>query len=186
MEAIVDKVIQDSTLQEKCWRLYKAAFLGSNVLCSQNQSCFSHESFLEAMLDPDYLKFYLMEKEIVVALSLVTGNMEKARIAYINPEKLVRLFPNEYQGNLLFYIVFIGVDPALQHTGRVVPLIEKMLEYRENDFPDAVVGFDFSHATNKELPRMLGTVHHSMQERGKVQREFTYETLDFQEYGFFR
>src|SRR5512137_880696 len=97
MKATVKRVINDHELQEKCWHLYKNAFKGSELVCSQNKCCFSQEAFIEAMLDPECLKFYLMENDVVIALSLVTNNMEKAKVAYINPEKLIKLFPNEYQ-----------------------------------------------------------------------------------------
>ncbi|MEW6554241.1 MAG: hypothetical protein AB1384_08150 [Actinomycetota bacterium] len=83
----------------------------------QDQRCYDQQSFIEALIDPDYLKIVMLVDRAPVGLTLGTFNLEKARVAYINPEYLRKRYPEAVRDGKLFYLTSGCFAEEVQHTG---------------------------------------------------------------------
>lgn len=107
----------------------------------QDQVCYHRESFLEALRDPGYLKFVVLEDGAPRGLALATNDLEKASVAYINPAYIRKRFPRQVEEGKFYYVSAIYVDPAVQGMGLVKSMLRSMLSYMREG--ERVAGFDF-------------------------------------------
>lgn len=48
--------IEESIEKSLLWNIYKEAF-GNDTICTQDQMCYDEDSFNQALMDTDYLKW---------------------------------------------------------------------------------------------------------------------------------
>ncbi len=121
------------------WEKYMESFRDLDTY--QDQVCYDRETFLEALRDPEYLKFVALEGEIPRGLALATNSLEKASVAYINPAYIRRRYPRQVEEGRFYYVTAIYVDPAVQGMGLVKSLLRSMLSFMKEG--ERVAGFDF-------------------------------------------
>jgi len=83
----------------------------------QEQRCYTQQTLIEAFLDPAYLKMVLMVDRVPMGLALGTNDLEKARVAYINPDFLRKRYPEATSKGKLFYLTCGCFAPEAQHQG---------------------------------------------------------------------
>jgi hypothetical protein len=83
----------------------------------QEQRCYTQQTFIEALLDPAYLKIILLVGRVPMGLALGTNDLEKARVAYINPDYLRKRYPEAASNGKLFYLTCGCFAPETQHQG---------------------------------------------------------------------
>lgn len=109
------RAIMDPELQRQCWEGYDEAHGDSAELCIQDQRCYTPETFMQALLDPEYIKHLLFDKDGRVAGIIGgTNNLEKARVAYVNPNVLRRKHPDACAAGTLWYMPILFVRTAYQ------------------------------------------------------------------------
>ena len=96
------------------WEIYNEVM---DIDTIQDQRCYSQQTFMEALLDPDYLKVVLILGRSPAGLGLGTNNLEKARIAYINPDFLKRRYPEYARKDKIFYLTCGCFGSEAQHRG---------------------------------------------------------------------
>lgn len=102
---------------EPLWRCYHQSMHYSEAV--QEQSCYDRESFIGVLRDPDYEKVLLTVDDRPAGMLIATGNMEKAKAAYINPAFIENRFPREVaEGNFL-YITALFISGELRNIGFV-------------------------------------------------------------------
>jgi hypothetical protein len=147
------------------WGLYKDSLHIEEAI--QEQSCYSEESFIGALTDMEYTKVILVIDGSPSGLLMGTNNLEKARIAYINPEFLRRRYPQEVQEGRLFYLTCMFISPQVRNMGFAREVIRASAEaIREKDYvlisdvcdrrlflPDVLVdlGEDIGFPVEKEI-----------------------------------
>lgn len=143
--------IDDPAVREALWRVYLDAFATAEEVCIQEQLCYSEETFMAAMLDPAYLKFVVYEDDDPVGLLLCTNDLEKARVAYVNPRRLLRDYPDR-EGRIYYYTA-IAVRPGSQGRRCAGALIEAVGKHMDD--VDGLSAFDFSNEKNGALPDLI-------------------------------
>ncbi|MDI6873058.1 MAG: GNAT family N-acetyltransferase [Actinomycetota bacterium] len=121
------------------WEKYRESFGFLDTY--QDQVCYDRESFLEALRDPRYLKFVVLEDGAPRGLALATNDLERASVAYINPEYIRKRFPRQVEEGRFYYVTTIYVDPAVQGMGLVKSMLRSMLSYMREG--NRIAGFDF-------------------------------------------
>lgn len=100
------------------WDIYDEAM---DIDAIQDQRCYTRQAFIEALIDPDYLKVVLLVNREPKGLGLGTENLEKASVAYINPEFLRRKYPDVVARGKLFYLTSGCFAEEIQHQG-ILPI----------------------------------------------------------------
>lgn len=100
---------------DSLWELYEEGLHIEEAV--QDQSCYTRETFVDALSDPDYKKVIMVVEGKACGMCLAVGDIEKARIAYINPEFYMKRFPKELEEGRLYYITCFYVSPHLRHVG---------------------------------------------------------------------
>lgn len=163
------------------WGLYQETFAPAVTGCIQEQLCYTAESFQSALEDEAIVKFVVCHDDQPIGLALATFDLEKARIAYVNPVRLQQAYPDR-QGRIL-YFTCLAIRPDWQkREGVFVTLVKELTLF--TDRHQAVVAFDFSTEKNGELPQMLVRVAQMTQNSGQTQtKQARYRKLGGQEYG---
>lgn len=165
----------------RLWELYQKTFAPAATGCIQEQLCYTADLFKAALEDEDIVKFVVIHEDRPIALALATFNLEKARIAYVNPVRLEQANP-DYAGRIL-YFTCLCVHPDWQRREGVFVLLVKELTLF-TDRHQALVAFDFSTEKNGDLPSMLVRVAQMTQASGVTQtKQASYRKLGGQEYG---
>ena len=125
--------------EEFLWDKYRESFAGLDTY--QDQMCYDRAAFLGTLRDPDYIKFVICEEDRPRGMALVTNNMEKAGVAYINTGYLRRRYPREIGDGRFFYVTSIFIDPTCRGMGYVKSLLYAMLSFMKEG--GRVAGFDF-------------------------------------------
>ncbi|MEY4723226.1 MAG: hypothetical protein RLZZ324_739 [Candidatus Parcubacteria bacterium] len=173
-------VVTDESVRSKLWDVYCAAFGADDAVCIQEQLCYSKEEFETALLDVEYRKFIVADNGEPVGFFLCTNNLEKARVAYVNPKRLLAQFP-EYAGRI-YYFTAIAIRPDCQGRRFTGPLVVASTSYM--DEMNALVAFDFSPEKNGALPDFLVRGMQSVQARfGLTTDTSTYIPMGGQQYG---
>ncbi len=128
--------------EERLWRMYVASF--AHLDNYQDQMCYRHDSFCKALRDADYLKFVVHRGGVPRGLALAVNDLEKAAVAYINPDFLVRRYAREVEEGRFYYVTTIFIDPEDWGMGYVKSLLRAMLSFMKEG--RRVAGFDFSEA----------------------------------------
>lgn len=179
MKILVKKSITNETVRTTCVQLYFESFNDSQYICSQEQRCYDYIELQKALLDSDYLKFLAYEKKVILAMALMTNNIDKARIAYINPEKYQQLFPKQD----IFYITYIGTTSSKQQQGYASAIIKEIIRFSRKNDHSAVYAFDFSQNKNSTLPQLILTTEQRLAKEEGWEPRLTYKKIDCQEYG---
>ena len=165
-------------LASALWQIYRRAFEKAATESVQDQMCYGEATLAAALADPDYAVFVTYRGEEPIGFGLVTNDMEKARIAYVNPGFLRAKFPVEYAARSLYYFTAIAVLPELQGVGSfLMSMAAEMTEHI--DRLGGTVVFDYSLETSPKLPSMLQRAIRLTQE----QRALSTLGTDFQELG---
>lgn len=178
--------IDDPVLAARLWRIYKEAFGKASVESVQDQMCYSEATLAEALADESYAKFVTYRGEEAIGFGLVTNDMEKARVAYVNPGYLAAKFPDEYQAKSLYYFTAIAVLPELQGSGSFfMSMATEMTVYI--DGRGGAVVFDYSLETSPKLPMMLQRAIQAAQDlRALGTKGTSFQELGGQRYGLIR
>ncbi len=169
--------IEDENIREQLWKIYENSFAGKEVECVQNQKCYDSNSFLSALLDPDYLKYYLEADGKIVAYMLSTNNLQKASITYMNPERYHMLFP-DYSPDRINYCTSLAVLAEYKESKAFYEIMSKFLNHIFNTL-DGMLAFDFAHETMKSLPRVLQLIW----KRSGHSKKLVYKEVGTQEFG---
>lgn len=170
--------IEDDTQRKSLWKFYAKSFQNP-AQYAEIQDVYDEESFYMVLLDQDYYKFLLRYDKEYVGLCLITTNLDKAKIAYVNPQRLENLYP-QYRGRI-FYVTFIGVIPSYQKTKAFYLLVSEIIKFI--DERDGICGFDFAREGDIHLPAMILRAIKIMRDRGEIKREVVYQSIGTQEYG---
>lgn len=172
--------VDDAAVRVGLWAVYATAFANAETECIQQQLCYTQESFDEALRDPAYRKFVVTDGTDVVGFILCTNDLEKARVAYVNPVRLQTQFP-EYAGRIWYFTAF-AIRPDLQGRRYAPPLMAAATAFM--DAERALVAFDFSTEKNAKLPDLLTWGMQSAQTKlGLRTKKSTYMPLGGQMYG---
>ena len=172
--------IDDAALRDSVWEAYVESFGDAGLKCIQEQLCYSRETFDEALLDPDYLKFVVAIGDRAVGVLLTTNNLEKARIAYVNPRRLLADYP-EYAGRI-YYFTCIAVRPDAQGQRFAAMLVDAVAQVMDRE--DALSAFDYSTEKNPFLPELIVRATEAAQRRrGLRTQSAKFTPLGGQQYG---
>lgn len=128
--------------EDYLWDKYRESFAFLDTY--QDQTCYDRDSFIEALRDPLYLKFVVLEDGNPRGLALATNDLERASVAYINPAFVRKRYPRQVEENRFYYVTTIYVDPEVQGMGLVKSMLRAMLTFMREG--DRVAGFDFCQA----------------------------------------
>lgn len=126
--------------KEKLWKLYEESFRLDDAV--QQQSCYTKETLYETLNDEEYIKIVLVIDGEPLGLQLVTNNIYKAAIAYINPSFFMKRYPQEISEGRFWYNTCIFVSPKVRNFG----FVTMMIDVSVNEIKDKgyIVGFDTS------------------------------------------
>lgn len=111
---------------EPLWEIYQESL--QHDVSIQEQSCYDHDSFIAALIDPDYNKCIMVVDDRPVTMLLLTNILEKAAIAYINPQFLRNRFPQEVEEGLFYYITALCTSRHLRNFGFVNTMLSTLFE----------------------------------------------------------
>jgi len=177
--------VDDASTIEQLWAVYHGAFSADAGLCIQDQQCYDRDAFISAMLDAEYVKIILLEAGEAVAFCMGTNNLEKARIAYLNPVRLKALYPDEARAGAIWYMTSFAVRNDLRRTGRSETVLHHLAAFAAGR--DAIIAFDF--ASDKMPGFAEYVVKKFLQGRGLLGLAFDdaeYAPLGGQTYGAVR
>lgn len=125
---------------EELWSLYEESLRIEDAI--QQQSCYTHETFLDALSDNDYGKTVLVIDDVPSGLLLATDDLEKASVTYINPDFIRRRYPAEVEDKRFWYITSVFISPQVRNFG-FVRLLGKasVLAIEEREY---LIGCDLS------------------------------------------
>ena len=98
---------------EPLWELYEESL--RIVEAVQEQLCYTRETFISALQDPEYYKTVMVVDGTASGLLLLTHNLEKARVAYINPDFIRKHFQNEVERVHFGYITCVFISPKVRN-----------------------------------------------------------------------
>lgn len=177
------ELVSQKSLQNELWELYREAFSGSKEACAQNQCCYTRGLLRKALKDGDYWKFILRTDSELAGFILITNNLEKARIAYINPERFEKMFPDFAAKSKIYYVTFFGIAPKFQQTEAFSILCSALLEFIFSKI-GGMVAFDFSYETKaKYLPAMSKKVAEKLLADHSIPLPINYKVVGTQEFG---
>jgi ribosomal protein S18 acetylase RimI-like enzyme len=176
------KKIPEKKRQEELFKLYKECLEASKHLSPQDQLCYNWGSFRKALIDSEYVKFVLSKEGKVIGLVLGTTNLDKAKIAYINPHYFSEWLKKHPHGRKILYFTFLGIRPEYQDVGYFFLLVQALIKYCERKKYHA--GLDFSSSIS-ELPQMIQKVIDTLYKKGVINSAGVYRKLGYQEYGVF-
>lgn len=138
MEVKIFNGIEDKDLQEALWKIYKKAFAPDLETYPHNQISYTHESFLDAMVDETVVKFVLMNNSRLLGFAIV--------IDYRHPEHSpwtsFQVFTNRGKSKKFFYLNAVAIDPEHQKKGLVLPLLDRILDWGIKEKNYSIAGFD--------------------------------------------
>lgn len=186
VRTVLSTSISDPAEASRLWHIYKEAFSKAAVESVQDQMCYTEATLAEALADESYAKFVVYRGEEAIGFGLVTNDMEKARVAYVNPGYLAAKFPEEYAAKRLYYFTAIAVLPELQGSGSfLLSMATEMTVYI--DQRGGTVVFDYSLETSPKLPMMLQRAIQAAQESRQLGTSGTsFQELGGQRYGLIR
>lgn len=173
--------IDDPDIRRQCWLGYDEAHQDSAELCIQEQRCFTETTFDEVLRDPEYIKHLLFDKDRVIAVIGGTNNLEKARVAYVNPEVLRRRHPQAVAEGRLWYMPILFVRQGYQGQGCSDRLFEEHAAYFvERDW---MIASDYAMAKHPwfNLEYFTNVYRKAFQRRGLAYAPAT-QSLGGQEY----
>ena len=147
----IEHDVADAVVRGKLWSIYSRAFTKAKNECIQDQSCYTPELFEATLRDADYVKFIVWENGEPIGLTLSTNNLEKARIAYVNPRRFERDYPDH--AGRIYYFTVLAVAPEKQNCGGTSLILEEVAAFIERN--GALIAFDCASETNGGLPALF-------------------------------
>lgn len=174
--------IDDPQVRESLWRIYTEAFGASTSRSVQDQICYDERSFEEALTDDFYLKFYVSIDGTPSGFVLATNDLERAAVAYINPDFFRAREPDACREGRLYYFTAIAIDPKHQKDkGLFFLLIEDITKFI--DGVGGIVAFDSSDETGTFIPDMIERATLAAQAKNGLRtNRSSYETVGGQRY----
>ena len=160
---------------ETLWELYDESLRIEEAI--QEQACYTRETFSSALRDPEYYKTVMVVDGIASGLLLMTYNLEKARVAYINPDYIRKHFQKEVEEVRFGYITCVFISPKVRNLRFFNLLVEACINtIGERDY---VLALDVSDS-RQFIPEVLA----------KLSKEYKYplekQLLGTQSYFAFR
>lgn len=184
-KVIIARSIEDPTLKDQIWQIYKQSFAGSEVICGQEQRCYTEEKFKAALEDPEYVKYCLIieEENKIIGYMLSTNNLEKASITYMNPGTYRARFP-EFADGRINYCTSLAIHKDHSSGANYVELMGNFLLHIFYELKGQL-SFDFSHNTMITLPKSLATIWKRYHKKYgiPIRFELEYQKVDAQEFG---
>jgi len=143
--------IDDAALRDQLWEVYSTSFADAGVKCIQEQLCYTKETFDAACQDPGYIKYAVLVDGVAAGLLMLTNDLEKARVAYVNPRRLLADYP-EYEGRIYYYTI-IAVRPDRQGQRVAALMLESVACLMDKE--DVLSAFDYSMEKNPHLPDLI-------------------------------
>ena len=135
---------------ETLWQLYDESLNIEEAI--QEQACYTRETFSSALRDPEYHKTVMVVDDVASGLVLMTYNLEKAKVAYINPDYILKHFQKEVEEVRFGYITCVFVSPKIRNLRFFNLLVEACLNTTgESDY---VLALDVS-ASRLFIPEVL-------------------------------
>ncbi|MFA5034958.1 MAG: helix-turn-helix domain-containing protein, partial [Candidatus Margulisiibacteriota bacterium] len=75
IKVVLQKEVVDPKLQNDLWETYHDTFERNKEKAAQDQRSYDRSTFIDALTDPDYLKFVLVKDDSIKGLSLATNNL---------------------------------------------------------------------------------------------------------------
>jgi len=138
---------------EPLWKIYNESLHIDDAV--QLQSCYDHDSFIDTLKDHDYGKGLLVVDDEPVALILVALTLEKASIAYINPDFIRQHFPKEVENRKFCYITTFFISSRLRNLGFVKLMCAALIDgMHEKNY---IIGGDMSDS-RLFIPDMMESI----------------------------
>jgi len=135
---------------ETLWQLYDESLNIEEAI--QEQACYTRETFSSALRDPEYHKTVMVVDDVASGLVLMTYNLEKAKVAYINPDYILKHFQKEVEEVRFGYITCVFVSPKIRNLRFFNLLVEACINtIGERDY---VLALDVS-ASRQFIPEAL-------------------------------
>ena len=135
---------------EALWELYDESLRVEEAI--QEQACYTHETFSSALRDPEYYKSVLVIDNAPLGLLVLTNNLEKAKVAYINPDFIGKRFQKEVEEGRFGYITCLFISSRVRNLGFVNLMVEACMDtIRERNY---VLALDVSDSRSF-IPDML-------------------------------
>jgi GNAT superfamily N-acetyltransferase len=157
---LVTQQIDDETMLGQLWGVYANSFADTVDFCAQLQLCYDEQTLIEAMKDKDYWKFILLVDNVPAGFCLLTNNIRKARIAYIDDRYYCKKFPNYTAQGRVYYVTAICVLPEMQKKGFGLRMLESVIAFIDEN--ESMVAYDYSEAKNGTLTRLIQYVGSTM------------------------
>lgn len=176
---IITREIESPDIRNQIWEIYKQSFDGSEIRCAQNQKCYDEKSFKNALMDPDYFKYYLEINGKIMAYMLATNNLQKASITYMNPERYCAIF-REYAPDRIYYFTSLAVakNNSLRYFYK---LIAEGLKHIAGQ--NGIWAFDFAHETVSNLANAFISIAKKLYRNGQLPYDLAYIKVGAQEFG---
>ncbi len=101
--------------KEKLWGIYNESLHIEDAV--QDQSCYTHETFSDALDDSGYKTILMVVDGEPSGLIMGTNDLDKAGVAHINPKYIRDRLPREVEEGRLWYLTAICVSPNRRHLG---------------------------------------------------------------------
>ena len=123
------------------WNLYDESLHIEDAI--QDQSCYTRETFISALKDADYSKLLMVIDEEPTGLLMGTNNLEKAKVAYINPDFIRSHFSKEVEAGRFWYTTCLFISPRVRNVGFVNQMVRAFIDSVWSD-NNGVVALDVS------------------------------------------
>ena len=135
---------------EALWELYDESLRIEEAI--QEQACYTRETFSYALNDPEYYKSVMVVDGVPLGLLLITNNLEKAKVAYINPDFIGNMYRKEVEEGRFWYITCLFISSRVRNLGFVNLMVEACMDaIREKDY---TLALDVSDSRSF-IPEML-------------------------------
>ena len=111
------------------WELYDTSLYIPESI--QEQRAYDRDTFMKALIDPEYIKVVAFQDQKLMGFVLGTANLEKARVNYINPDFLWKDYPDAAKRKRILYMSAGYFSPELRVLGflnHLISLIARTIE----------------------------------------------------------
>lgn len=156
IDITVHNQINDINILNELWGVYFSTFEKNKEVAAQDQRSYNERMLIDALKDNDYIKFILHKNGDIGGLGLLTNNLDKARIVYMNPDYYKNKYPIFSKEGKIFYVTALSVLPHIRGLKGIIKLLIKMIQFINSN--EAIVAFDYSENKNRFLPTLIHTL----------------------------
>lgn len=142
-------IVHQDDERRQLWSVYENDYAGSLAMCIQDQCCYDKRTFNEALSEPRISKFVLKEDGIVTGFAFITNDLDLARVAYVNPDRLRAEHLDEATRGEIWYVTALVVSTDRRAAGRSAEVIGEVAKFL--DGRECVLGLDFSRDKDPKL-----------------------------------